>query len=99
MAKKIKFGKISVTVFLTALIWVWADLAQDAPLELAGVVKLTVSNPSDPNLWIALEESEGRTLRQSLTFKSVTLKGAAWGIDDVERRIHRKGLLLDLFVV
>jgi hypothetical protein len=25
--KKIKFGKIAIVVFLTALIWVWADLA------------------------------------------------------------------------
>ena len=28
MVKKIKYGKILAVVFLTVLIWVWADLAK-----------------------------------------------------------------------
>jgi hypothetical protein len=102
MRKKVKLGKISIVVFLTALIWVWADLAQDEELPLSGVVTVTVSNPSDPNLWVALE-SEGSASRpvlsRSLTFKRVVLKGPASRVADVERRINRKELTLDLFVI
>jgi hypothetical protein len=98
MGKKLNVGKISVTVFLTALIWVWADLAQDERLELSRVVTVTVARSGDPNLWVALE-GEGSALRVSLTLERVVLKGPASRVSEVGRRKNKQELDLDLFLV
>jgi hypothetical protein len=95
--KRLKLGKISVTVFLTALIWVWADLAQDEQLELAGLVTVSVATPADPNLWVALQ-TEGSTLRPSLTFKRVVLQGPASRVAEVKRKSNKGELNLDLYL-
>jgi hypothetical protein len=97
MGKKLKLGKISVTVFLTALIWVWADLAQDEQLELSGLVTVHVAAPADPNLWVTLQ-TEGTTLRPSMTFKRVVLQGPASRVAEVERRSNKGELNLDLYL-
>jgi hypothetical protein len=101
MSKGLKLGKISVTVFLTALIWVWADLAIDEQLELPGAVTITVAKASDPNLWVALETGAS-ILRPSLTIDRVVLKGPASRIAEVSTvrpSLRNKGDLdLDLFL-
>jgi len=98
MRKKLKVGKISVTVFLTALIWVWADLAQDERLDLSNFVTVTMAKSSDPNLWVALE-GENDTLRASLTIERVVLKGPASRVSEIVRRKNREKLDLNLFLV
>jgi hypothetical protein len=55
MVKNPKLGKISIVVFLTVLIWVWSDLAQDEPMSLSNYVTITVARPSDPTLWVSFE--------------------------------------------
>jgi hypothetical protein len=97
MSKGLKLGKISVTVFLTALIWVWADLAQDKPLELSGAVTVTVAKTSDPNLWVALE-TKASVVRSSVTIDRVVLKGPASRVDRVTRMRNKGELDLDLFL-
>ena len=83
--KKIKFGKISIVVFLTALIWVWADLAQDEPLNLPDVV-VEVAKSSNPALWVSfVAEREEPALRTSVTLESVVLKGPARKVAAVKR--------------
>ncbi|MBN1505808.1 MAG: hypothetical protein JW955_03125 [Sedimentisphaerales bacterium] len=98
MDKRPKIGKISVTVFLTALIWVWADLAQDERLDLSNFVTVTVAKPSDPNLWVALE-NEDSSPRASLTIDRVVLKGPASRVSEIVRRKNREKLDLNLFLV
>jgi len=98
MSKKIKFSKISIVVFLTALIWVWADLAQDERMELANVVTVTVARPGDPNLWVSIQTDES-TLRSSLVVDTVVLKGPASRVAEVERMKNKGALDLDLFLV
>lgn len=98
MSNKFKFGKISVAVFLTALIWVWADLAQDERLVLSNVVSVTVASSSDPNLWVSLQVEES-VLRSSLTVDRVVLKGPASRVAEVERMKNKGALDLDLFLV
>ncbi len=95
---KRKLGKISVTVFLTALIWVWADLAQDERLDLSNFVTITMAKSSDPNLWVALE-GDGSTLRASVTVERVVLKGPASRVSEIVRRKNREKLDLNLFLV
>lgn len=98
MPKKLKAGKISVTVFLTALIWVWADLAQDERLDLSNFVTVTMAKSSDPNLWVALE-GENSALKPSLTIDRVVLKGPASRVSEIVRLKNREKLDLDLFLV
>jgi hypothetical protein len=98
MDKKSRAGKISVTVFLTALIWVWADLAQDERLELPNFVTVTMAKSTDPNLWVALE-SENSSPRASVTIERVVLKGPASRVSEIMRRKNREKLDLNLFLV
>lgn len=96
--KKVKLGKISIVVFLTALIWVWADLAQDERLPLTDVV-VEVAKSSNPALWVCfVTEREEPQLQTSVPLDSVVLKGPASRVADV-KRLKNKGMLdLNLFL-
>jgi hypothetical protein len=96
--KKIKFGKIAIVVFLTALIWVWADLARDEQLDLPDVV-VEVAKSTNPELWVSfVADREEPALRTSVTLKSVVLKGPARRVAGV-KLLRNKGILdLNLFL-
>jgi hypothetical protein len=98
MSKKIKFGKISIVVFLTALIWVWADLAEDERLSWSKAVTVRVARATDPNLWVSLTVDES-VLRPSLLMDAVDLKGPASRVAEVERMRNKGALDLDIFLV
>jgi hypothetical protein len=82
MLKQIKISKIAVVVFLTILIWVWADLALDETFPLSGAV-ITVDD-SAPNRWVSIG---GRT---TVPIDNITLKGPASKIAEVRRRIRER---------
>lgn len=90
MAGNIKYGKIAIVLFLTVLIWVWADLAQDEPLPVANVVIFTKS--ADPSLLVSFGEES------SVSVDSVELKGPASRIADVVRMRNEDSLDLRLFL-
>ncbi len=80
MIRKIKFGKIAVAIFLTALIWIWADLALDETLaDRPAVVVLDES--SVPKLWVRFDQS-------SLTDIKITLSGPHAAITAENRRLR-----------
>lgn len=83
--KKSIYGKISIVVFLTVLIWVWADLAQDERLPLSNVVSLSVARSSDPTLWLSFGDPNSGALQPSVIIDSVDLKGPAKRVTDVDR--------------
>ncbi len=96
--EKFKFGKVSIVVFLTALIWVWADLAQDEVLPLPDVV-VEVAKPSNPALWVCfVAEHKEPALQTSVTLDSVVLKGPASRVAEVKRRKNKGALDLNLFL-
>jgi len=96
--KKIKFGKVFIVVFLTALIWVWADLAQDEQLTLPDVV-VEMAKSSNPSLWACfVAEQEEPNLRGSVTLGSVVLKGPARRVAEVKRLKNKGTLDLGLFL-
>ena len=98
MTGKIKFGKVSIAVFLTALIWVWADLAQDEPLELPGVV-IQIAKSSDPALWVSFVTGASKPeLQTSITLDTVVLRGPASRVDKVSRLRNEGVLNLNLFL-
>ncbi len=99
MIDKLKPGKISIVVFLTALIWVWADLAQDDRLSLSNV-RIEVAKSGDPTLWVNfVVERADPNLRTSMALDEVVLKGPASRIAEVSRRRNRGDLDLNLFLV
>jgi len=102
MIHRLKPGKISIVVFLTALIWVWSDLAQDDRLPLSNV-RIEVAKSGDPTLWVNfVVEAASPTdpnLRTSVALDEVVLKGPASRIAEVNRRRNRGDLDVNLFLV
>ncbi len=98
MTTKIKYGKISIVVFLTALIWVWADLAQDEQIELSGIV-VQLAKSSDPTLWVNfVVERQKPDLQSSVPLDTVILKGPASRVAEVTRLKKKESLDLNLFL-
>jgi len=95
MLKKIKFGKIAVVIFLTILIWVWADLALDVPLAVSNV-PITISKSTNSTLWVSFVD-ENESLVPIYTIKSIDLKGSASRISEVNRKLKTGLLQLDDF--
>jgi len=65
MIKKIKYGKIFVIVFITVLIWVWADLALDEVLPEKPAV-IIVDDAANPKLWVSFNQEPDADIK--LTF-------------------------------
>lgn len=95
--KKVSVGKIVIAIFLTALIWVWADLAQDAKITLANLI-ISVARNTDPTLWVTFK-TDGSSLKSSATIDAVTLQGPASRIAEVERMRNTGSLEREVFFV
>jgi hypothetical protein len=92
MIKKPKISKIAIVVFLTVLIWVWADLAQDDRLPLLRLVRIAVAETGDPLTWIVFKKEESDAPKRLMVLESVDLKGPVRNINEV-RRMKEKGTL------
>lgn len=93
MRSKIKISKISGVIFLTALIWVWADLALERPLSLSSQPILLVA-PADPTIAIAFDNDGEYSDRATLN--RVELSGPEATIRNLDREPHKK---LDLSLI
>jgi len=89
MIGKIKFGKIAIVIFLTVLIWVWADLALD---EEYTAPKATINVAFSPNLWVSFDN------KPSASIDNIVLKGPASKITEVRRKLNDGSLALDFFL-
>jgi hypothetical protein len=89
MKRKIKYGKAVIVVFLTALIWIWADLAQDDTYTVRNAT-IAVVKSLPPRLWVTFGDAEKVTIDQ------IVLKGPASKIAAVEREIST-GVLNSVF--
>jgi hypothetical protein len=98
MARKVKHGKIAIVVLLTALIWVWADLAQDERHPLGKLVTIKVAASADPALWVSFKAEDG-ALISSVPIVNVELKGPASKFADLRRMLNRGTLDLEFFLV
>jgi hypothetical protein len=99
MIDRLKPGKILIVVFLTVLIWVWADLALEDELTLSDV-RVEVAKSTDPSLWVNfVAEGADPNLRTSVVLGEVVLKGPAARVTEVSRRKNRGDLDLNLFLV
>jgi hypothetical protein len=81
MARKINYGKILAVLFLTILIWVWADLAKTDVFKVEGTT-VNIATPSDPTLWVSFPEGP------SVVIDEIVVKGATSKIDRLQRSIR-----------
>jgi hypothetical protein len=66
MARRVKLGKIVIVVFLTALIWIWADLALDETLP-DRPAEVVVDGLANPKLWVSFNQSPSANVRIELS--------------------------------
>lgn len=81
MLKKVKFSKLAVVMFLTILVWVWADLALDEnrPIYHATII----IGRTKPNQWVTF--SRGNSM---LDVNEIVLRGPASKINNTEQLIN-----------
>lgn len=86
MLNKIKYSKVAIVIFLTVLIWVWADLALDETVSVPGAT-ITIAE-SSPNFWVSFGG------KASTSIDNIVLKGPASKIADIKREINEGSLKL-----
>lgn len=90
MAKKVKLGKTAIVIFLTALIWVWADLAQEREFSIP-TVTMRVAGSINPTLLATFQDEHGSPTSSAAVY-NVRLRGPASKIAEVEQ-MRNKGTL------
>ena len=93
MVTKIKYGKVLAVIFLTVLIWVWADLrlADEFAVPSANI---SIAKSTNPNFWASFDNYQ-----PSVVIKNIVLKGPASKIAEVKRQINDGSLSLEFFFV
>jgi len=91
MVKKVKYGKPLAVVFITVLIWVWADLALDEEFSVSNV-NINVAKSTNPSLWVSFGGES------SVSIDKMVLKGSASKIPDVRRKLNDGSLVLEFFL-
>ncbi len=92
MFEKIKLRKIAVVIFITLLIWVWADLALDTTKPFYNAT-ISISKTANPDLWISFNE------KPSINIKQFTLKGQVSKINQIEDIINNDPKKLDFTLI
>lgn len=80
MKRKIKYGKVVIVIFITVLIWFWADVLQDEELSIYSAA-IGVAQYTNPNFWVSFENDE-----PSVSIKKIVLKGPASKIAEARRK-------------
>ena len=80
MLRKINYSKIAIVIFLTVLIWVWADLALDETLPVPGATIIVAESSED--LWVSFGG------KASISIDNIVLKGPASKIADIKRELN-----------
>ena len=91
MVRKINYGKILLVIFLTVLIWVWADLALDDELPVSGAT-ISIAKSTNPNLWVSFDDES------SVSIDNIVLKGPASRIGNARRKLNDGSLVLEFFL-
>lgn len=87
---RIKYGKFLAIIFLTCLIWIWADLALDEDFSINYlVIKVAKSTPD--NLLVTLNN------QTELTLEEVIVRGSASKVTELKRQIDEGILKPEIF--
>lgn len=90
MLRKIKYSKIAVVVFLTILIWVWADLALDEKLPVSDATIIVAK--SNPSLWVSFSDEP------SISIDNILLRGPASKIANVRLKMKDRSPSFEFFL-
>jgi hypothetical protein len=91
MVRKVKYGKMAAVIFITGLIWVWADLALDEKLSVSNV-NINVAKSTNPGFWVSFGN------KPSVSIDKMVLKGPASRITEVRRKLNDGSLVLEFFL-
>jgi len=94
MAGKIKYGKIFVVVFITILIWIYADLALEETFDISDV-PLIISRPADTRLWVTFQDDNSSTG----IIDEVTISGPAAMMADFRQAYSKGNVALEVYIV
>src|SRR3989339_125339 len=89
---KFNWGKLIIVVFLTLLIWIWADLALDEDWTIPNA-KLEIAKPTNPALLANFEDGS-----QSISINEIVVKAPASTIADVSRDYAKGNVVFEFFV-
>jgi hypothetical protein len=92
-SRKLKFSKIAIVMFLTVLIWVYADLAVDDTLPVTNV-PMSIARTGDTELWVTFKNEDGPPLA-SVAVEQIVLKGPSSRIAELRRDLNNNILNLD----
>ncbi len=81
---QVKVKKILAVIFVTVLIWIWSDLAQDKR-ETIERTRITLVDAVDPSLWVSFVGNDGLP-RKSMLIHSIGLKGPATRFAEIRKR-------------
>jgi len=90
--RKIKVSKIAIVMFLTVLIWVYADLALDDTHPVANV-PISITKSGDSQWWATFRSEDGSPV-SSIVIKLIVLKGPTSRIAEVKRELNNELLSL-----
>jgi len=81
--RKLKYGKIAIVVFLTVLIWVWADITLDevSPPRRAVIV---VDESAGQKLWVSFAQKSSMEVE-------LTLSGPHSALLALDRKLRKEG--------
>ena len=88
---RFKYGKIVLVVFITILIWVWADKAQDEEYTFENVL-LKADRSLASNLWLTIDGQRSAILAE------LTVRGPAARLDEIKRDLKTGSPRLEFFV-
>ncbi len=91
MVRKVKYGKILVVVFITVLIWVWADLAKTEEFTVSSAT-ITVAKSTNISLLVSFNDE------QSVSIEKIVLEGPASKIADTRRELEDGSLSFEFFL-
>ncbi len=91
MEKRIRFGKIAAVVFITVLIWVWADLAVTEKLPVSNAT-ITVAKSASPDLWVSFENNP------SISLSTLVLEGPASKVAEAKRKLNEGAITFAFFL-
>jgi hypothetical protein len=91
MKSNIKYGKILLVVFITLLIWVWADKAQDVDDDFfSAVIRPDLSAAQE--LWLTFDGKPNAVLEK------LVLRGPASRIDTLRRQWQTGAFIAEFFL-
>ena len=82
-SKGLKYGKIAIVVFLTVLIWVWADLELDETLPDRSAV-IEIDESQSEGVWVSFSRLSSRDIK-------ATLRGPHSAFVTLDRRLRSEG--------